>query len=100
MSVYLLAQIEIQNREDYSKYQSGFMEIFSKYPGEILAVDESVETLEGRWPFTRTVILRFPDEREAKSWYNSSEYQSLAQHRFRSSTGNVALVKGLETTTG
>lgn len=95
MSVYIVALITIENRDEYAKYESGFMDVFSKYEGEILAVDENVATLEGEWPHTRTVIVRFPDEEEAKRWYNSSEYQALAQHRFRASSGNIALLKSL-----
>ena len=96
MSVYLVAQIQIENRDEYGRYESGFLQVFSKYSCEILAVDEAVQTLEGQWPFTRTVIIRFPDEEEAQRWYNSSEYQSIAQHRFRSAKTNVALVSGVE----
>ena len=95
MPVYLIAQIEIANRNEYTVYEAGFMEIFSKYDGQLIAVDEQVRTLEGDWPYTRTVLLRFPDEAEADRWYNSPEYQALAQHRFASSKGNVVLVRGL-----
>ena len=98
MPVYLVAQIQIEDRDEYGKYESGLLEVFSKYSGEILAVDEAVKTLEGQWPFTRTVIIRFPDEEEAQRWYNSNEYQSLAQHRFRSAKTNAALVRGVSPT--
>ncbi len=95
MPVYLIAQIEITNRDEYSVYEAGFMDIFSKYKGELVAVDEQTRTLEGEWPYTRTVVLRFPDEAEADRWYGSPEYQALAQHRFAASSGNIVLVKGL-----
>ncbi len=83
MSVYLIAQIEIHDREEYDKYQEGFLEIFTKYKGEILVVEESPTVLEGEWQYTRTVLLRFSDEDEAKRWYESPEYQKLPQHRFQ-----------------
>ena len=95
MSVYLVALINIENRDEYAKYESGFMEIFSRYKGELVAVDEKPATLEGEWPYTRTVLIRFPDEDEAKRWYNSDAYQALARHRLRASRGNIALIKGL-----
>ena len=41
------------------------------------------------WPYTRAVLIRFPDEVEARRWYDSPEYQALAQHRWRASSGTV-----------
>jgi len=95
MPVYLIAQIEITDREEYSTYEAGFLDIFAKYRGELVAIDEQPRTLEGEWPYTRTVLMRFPDEAEADRWYGSAEYQALAQHRIAASKGNVVLVKGL-----
>jgi uncharacterized protein (DUF1330 family) len=95
MPVYIVALIEIEDREEYSRYEAGFLDTFSKYKGEILAVDESPTAIEGQWPATRSVILRFPSEEEAQRWYSSAEYQALAQHRFRASKGNIALIHGL-----
>jgi uncharacterized protein (DUF1330 family) len=71
------------------------LEIFSKYKGEILVVEESPTVLEGEWQYTRTVVLRFSDEDEAKRWYESLEYQKLAQHRFQASRTNAILAKGI-----
>jgi uncharacterized protein (DUF1330 family) len=94
MSAYIIGLIEIHDRDEYNQYQAGFREIFSKYNGEILVVEEAPTLLEGAWPHTRTVVLRFADEHEAKRWYESEQYQALAQHRFRASTANVILAKG------
>ncbi len=96
MSVYIVARIQIDDRDEYTRYEAGFMDVFAKYAGELLAVDEAVETLEGEWPGTRTVILRFPSREDARRWYDSSEYQELAQHRFRASQGNIVIVSGLD----
>lgn len=95
MAIYLIGQLEIHDREEYAKYEAGFFEIFSKYQGEFLVVNEESEVLEGAWPHTRTVVIRFPSLEEAKRWWDSPEYQSLAQHRRRSSKGNIVLVEGL-----
>ena len=95
MTAYLVAQLNIHDRERYAEYGDGFMEILTKYNGKLAAVDENTETLEGDWDFTRTVLLEFPSEAAAKSWYHSEEYQQLAQHRFAASDANVVLMKGL-----
>ena len=96
MTVYLVAQLEIDDRDQYSKYSDGFMAVFSQFNGTLLAVDEETEALEGNWAFSRTVLISFPTEADAKSWYNSDAYQQLARHRFESSSANIVLVKGFE----
>jgi len=94
MSIFIVAQISIRDRDEYSKYESGFMEIFSKHSGRILSVDEDPEVLEGSWPHTRTVLIEFPSNEEAKAWYGSDEYQKLAAYRFASSDANIVLING------
>ena len=96
MPVYLIANIQIDDRERYAQYEAGFMAIFERYPGKILAVDEEGITVEGEWPATRTVLLEFPDQTSARAWYESDDYQDLVQHRFASSRGDMALIRGIE----
>ena len=43
-----------------------------------------------------SVLIEFPSEQDARAWYESEEYQAIAQHRFASSEGNLAMVKGLD----
>ena len=94
MSAYIIALLEIHDREEYLKYQSGFREIFSNYNAEILVAEEEPTVLEGEWPYARTVVLQFVDENEAKRWYESDEYQVLVQHRFLAARTNLILAKG------
>ena len=96
MTAYLVAQITIDDRAGYSEYEAGFMEIFARYSGELLAVEEAPEVLEGEWPCTRTVLIGFPSRDDALAWYRSEEYQKLARHRFDSSEGNAVLINGLD----
>jgi uncharacterized protein (DUF1330 family) len=66
--------------------------VFARHDGELLVVDEATRGAEGQWPYTRTVLLRFPDEASLHRWHTSPEYQAIAQHRFKASTVNVAVV--------
>ena len=95
MSVYIVASISIEDRDRYRQYEAGFMDVFQRHDGELLAVDEKPTVLEGEHPFTRTVLIRFASKEQAEGWYHSPEYQALAQHRFASSQGNAVLVQGL-----
>jgi uncharacterized protein (DUF1330 family) len=94
MPIYVVAQIRIEDRERYAQYEAGFLEIFGKFEGELLAVDDAPKIVEGEWSFTRMVLPRFPDEDAAETWYRSPEYQELALHRFAASTGTIAFAKG------
>ena len=70
---------------------------FAKYRGELLGVSDAPQVIEGEWPFTRAVLLRFPDDAEARRWYESPEYQKLSQHRWNGSTGTVIGFEGFPT---
>ena len=94
MAHYIVAQIDIHDRERYAEYEAGFMDVFANYNGTMLAVDEAPQVIEGEWPCTRTVIIEFPSKPEAEAWYNSDAYRQIATHRHAASVGNVALVAG------
>lgn len=95
MSVYIVAQITIHDHAEYARYEEGFLGVFQLFKGELLAVSENPTVVEGHWPCTRTVLMRFPTQEEATRWYQSPEYQAIAQHRFRASTGNAVIIEGL-----
>jgi uncharacterized protein (DUF1330 family) len=97
MAVYAIALLKIDDRSEYANYEKGFMEIFARYSGKLLAVDEAPLVLEGEWPHTRTVLIEFPNQAELDRWYRSDAYQRLAQHRFKASTGAIAVIQGLAT---
>ena len=95
MSAYIVAKIKINDREVYGKYEAGFMEIFSRYQGRILAVDEAPEVVEGDWPYTRTVLVEFPSREEAHAWFGSDDYQALAAYRHEAAQSDIAFIQGI-----
>lgn len=94
MACYLIAQIDVRDPEVYRQYLERFDEVFSQYKGIIMAADDNPIVLEGEWPYRRTVLIRFPDFEEAKRWYESPEYQQLAELRRQGSDSNIALITG------
>lgn len=95
MAVYIIGNIQIRDRESYRSYEEGFLPIFAKYKGEILAAADNVEVLEGDWGGGRAVLLRFPSREEARRWFESTEYQELAGFRRRSSDGTIIIAEEL-----
>ena len=93
MSIYLIAQLDIHDRATYAKYASAFMEIFNRYGDKLLSVEEEPEVLEGEWSYTRTVLLEFPSQEQARVWYESADSQEIARHRRAASVANVALLR-------
>jgi uncharacterized protein (DUF1330 family) len=96
MACYLIAQIDVRDREGYQQYLDGFNEVFKNYKGMIMAADVNPTVLEGKWPCSRTVLIRFPDADEAMRWYQSPQYQKLAEVRRAASDSNIVLVRGMK----
>ena len=96
MNCYFVAQILIEDEAEYQKYFKGAGEIFEKYSGTYLAVDNNPEVLEGEWGYSRIVIICFPDEESLRQWYNSLEYQEILQYRLKAAKCDTLIVKALE----
>ena len=94
MSVYYIAQIKIEDSNEYQNYLNGFFPIFEKYNGEFLASNPDTEVVEGEWAYPRTALMKFENEEDARTWYSSSEYQELAKHRHASAKSNLVLIHG------
>jgi uncharacterized protein (DUF1330 family) len=94
MSSYFLALIDIHDPKRYEQYLAGFDEVFSNYRGQVVAVEDAPRVLEGTWPAKRTVLIKFPNDKELRRWYNSKEYQQLAIHRQAAAFSRAAILTG------
>jgi uncharacterized protein (DUF1330 family) len=93
MSVYILSRLTIHDRVEYDKYNDQFHEVFAKYDGKLLSVDEEPLVLAGEWEATRSVIIEFPSKEAAFTWMQSDDYQKIAKHRDAGSTISSIMVK-------
>jgi uncharacterized protein (DUF1330 family) len=96
MSHYFVAQIRVNDPSEYELYLEHFDEIFSKFKGEYLAIDENPTLLEGNWDYTKSVIIKFNSKRDFEDWYYSDDYQKILKHRLKASKSDTILLKGLE----
>lgn len=96
MKYYFIAQIKINDQKKYEKYLKQADEIFNKFNGQYLAVDDSPSILEGNWNYTRSVLIRFSTENDFKKWYYSDDYQEILKHRLDAASCDSILVKGVE----
>lgn len=60
----------------------------------VLAFGPVVETLEGEWHGTQTVLLEFESVEAAKEWYNSDAYQEALKLRLAAADCNGAILTG------
>lgn len=95
MSVFVVAQLRIDNRELLDKYVEKVIPSLKIGGGRIIAFDETPDVIEGTIEFPRTVIIQFEDKKAFRTWYDSSEYQAIIQMRLESAPGTVIIVDGL-----
>lgn len=96
MPVYMISRMTIHDRAEYDKYEEQFFDIFEKFEGKLLSVDEEPQVVAGEWSATRSVLIEFPDKPKLFAWLTSPEYQKIGKHRDAGSTAEAIIVKGLE----
>lgn len=94
MSCYFIARIQIHDEAEYARYLAACDDVFARFSGRYLAVDEAPVPLEGQPESGRMVIIEFPDEAAFRHWYDSPEYQAILRHRLRGATCTSSLVRG------
>ena len=96
MPVYMITRLTIHDRAEYDIYADQFMDVFAKYEGKLLSVDEEPQVIGGEWTATRSVLMEFPDKPKLFEWLLSPEYQKIGKHRDAGSTAETIIVKGLD----
>ncbi|MEM7251716.1 MAG: DUF1330 domain-containing protein [Pseudomonadota bacterium] len=95
MAGFVIGQVNITDAESYQEYIKLAPATVAKYGGEYLARGGELEPLEGDWPDSRTVILRFPSVADAKAWYHSDEYEGPKAIRHAAATSTLVIVEGV-----
>ncbi|MCB9207018.1 MAG: DUF1330 domain-containing protein [Ignavibacteriales bacterium] len=96
MNYYFIANIKINDENEYKKYLEKVDDIFEKYNGKYLSVDNNPILLEGKWEYTRNVLIEFPTKQDFDNWYFSEEYQNILKHRLTAAECDTILISGLE----
>jgi len=96
MKHYFVAQIRIHDNEEYEKYLESFDDIFSRFKGEYLSIDESPTILEGKWDYTKSVLVKFNSKKDFEDWYYSEDYQKILKHRLKAANCDTILIEGTD----
>ena len=94
MAAYLIADIEVRDREAYEEYRKRVPASLLPYDGKFIARGGATETLEGDWQPARIIVIEFPTAERAKAWWNSAEYRDAKAMRQRAASTRMILVEG------
>ena len=96
MAAYVIGMVTVHDPSWIEEYGPKVEAIVEAHGGKYIARSTEPEKLEGGTPLpTATVVLEFPTIEQARSWYNSAEYQPWIKLRQAGSTGDLILVDGL-----
>ena len=93
MSIYLVAQVDIKDKERFLDYQNAVLPFLEEKQIEVLAVDDSPTTIEGEETGNRMVIVRYDNREAFDAFWQSAEYQEMAKIRFESADTTINLVQ-------
>ena len=96
MTMYVLAQLTLTDREAYGRYQARFLEVLSAHGGRLLASEELPEVLEGRWDKDKIVLIAFPDRAAFEGWAYGPEYEEIVVDGKAGAEATVVLIRGLD----
>ena len=95
MTVYVINNMTVHDQDEYKAYVKGFMPVFERFGGKLLAVQNGPRAIEGVWPFDRTVLLSFPTRSAYEQWSSSAAYKAIEVHRHAGTVSNVVVLDAL-----
>jgi len=96
MSAYVILDIEVTDPAGYEDYKRLAPPAVAAYGGRYLARGGKCETLEGKWPASRVVILEFESVARARAWLDSPEYAPARALRHRYAHSKAVVVEGVD----
>ena len=94
MKAYWIAQVTVNDPDQYRLYVESAREAFRKYNARTLARGGRCEQLEGSGR-PRNVVIEFDSFEDAIACYNSSEYQAAKARREGAGEADIVIVEGV-----
>ncbi|MBB5791164.1 DUF1330 domain-containing protein [Jiangella mangrovi] len=95
MPAYVIAHLQdAAPHPDIAEYIERIPGTFEPYGGRFLVHATQHAVLEGGWP-GGVVMIGFPSLTEARTWWDSPEYQEIAPLRSRHIEGDIIMVDGV-----
>ena len=97
MPVYVIADIEVSDPQQYEKYKALSPAAIEAAGGRFLVRGGPTEVFEGDWQPSRLVMVEFPDLAAARAFYDSVQYrEARAQRAGATEHFNMVVVQGVE----
>ncbi len=96
MSVYLIADINVINRERYEAYRRLLRNAIRLHKGQYLVRGGSLRVVEGSWQPPRLVMIEFPSRALAEQFLASPEYAQARDTAANATMIDMILVEGID----
>ena len=96
MPGYMIGRVKVTDAEKYREYTKASPATIEKYGGKFLVRGGETVTLEGSAVEERVVVIEFPGLEQVKTWYYSTEYQTVKKLREDAASASFIAVSGLE----
>ena len=96
MPAYLVTTITVTKRDQFDEYRKLAGPAVVQYGGKFIVRGGARTILEGKFDGNRLVVVEFPSSENAKTFYNSPEYQAARAKRIGACDFNMVLVEGVE----
>ena len=93
---YLIADIDVQDREKFKAYSSRVPELVAKHGGEFIVRAGEFEVIEGDWLPSRVIVIRFPDRQAIHNLHADPEYAASADVRRATAKSKIIAIDGIE----
>jgi uncharacterized protein (DUF1330 family) len=80
MASYFVGVVDKHDLEKYGLYAAAGFQSIAGFDVEV-TIAENPQTLEGKFPGTTLIIMKFKDEDGATRWYQSDSYQAAIPFR-------------------
>ena len=94
MAAYLIAHVDIRDRDAYREYMRHSPRVIQKFGGRFIARGGETVTLEGPEETLRIVLIEFPSMDQAKAFYDSAEYAEIKRLRDGAGEAKFVVVDG------
>ncbi len=93
MSVYMIIDSKIKDREKYQQYIDQVVPVVRAHGGRYHVRGENIRSL-GDWRPDRIIVIEFPTEDHILRWLDSPEYQAIASLREEGAETRAIIAEG------
>ena len=94
MTAYVIAEIDITNKDAYKAYQAADADSVARHGGRVLVQGGRGAALEGAAP-KRIVVIEFATMEAAQRWYDSPDYRDARTIRAVAAKSRFLVVEGV-----